>query len=55
MEEIYSLIKERDEEHSRASLDAIPAEYHHSVGQLMEASFTAGKDAGRRTIWHLHA
>jgi hypothetical protein len=51
MEELYSEIKDRDEEHSRASLDAIPPEYHNAVGQLMEASFRAGKDAGRRSMW----
>ena len=51
MEELYSEIEERDEEHSRASLDAIPSEYHAAVGQLMEASFRAGKDAGRRSVW----
>ena len=50
MEELYSEIKDRDEEHSRASLDSIPSEYHNAVGQLMEASFRAGKDAGRRSV-----
>jgi hypothetical protein len=48
MEDDYLLIKERDEEHSRTSLDAIPPEYHHAVGQLMEASFNAGKEAERQ-------
>lgn len=51
MEEDYSLIKERDEEFSRLSMEAIPPEYHNAVGQLMEASFRAGKDAGRRSLW----
>jgi hypothetical protein len=50
MEEVYSLIKERDEEYSRASLEAIPSEYHHAVGQLMDASFRAGKEAERKSL-----
>jgi hypothetical protein len=51
MEDLYSEIKERDEDHSRASLDAIPTEYHNAVVQLIDASFRAGKDAGRRSMW----
>ena len=53
MEELYSKIEERDKKHSRASLDAIPSEYHAAVWQLMEASFRAGKDVGLRSVWKL--